>query len=68
MAYERMQTVERDKNKKDRIQQESDLNDLYKMPAVGLEPTLVAPQQILSLPRLPFRHAALERLLIISMN
>ena len=27
------------------------------MPVVGLEPTRGCPQQILSLPRLPFRHA-----------
>ena len=30
-----------------------------KVPAVGLEPTRGCPQQILSLPRLPFRHAGL---------
>lgn len=29
------------------------------MPAVGLEPTRGCPQQILSLPRLPFRHAGI---------
>ena len=29
------------------------------VPAVGLEPTRGCPQQILSLPRLPFRHAGL---------
>ena len=27
------------------------------MPAAGLEPARGCPQQILSLPRLPFRHA-----------
>ena len=30
------------------------------MPAVGLEPTRGCPQQILSLPRLPFRHAGMR--------
>ena len=30
-----------------------------KMPAAGLEPARGYPQQILSLPRLPFRHAGL---------
>ncbi len=30
------------------------------MPAVGLEPTRGCPQQILSLPRLPFRHTGLR--------
>ena len=30
-----------------------------KVPAVGLEPTRSCLQQILSLPRLPFRHAGL---------
>ena len=29
------------------------------MPAAGLEPARGCPQQILSLPRLPFRHAGL---------
>ena len=29
------------------------------LPAVGLEPTRGCPQQILSLPRLPFRHAGI---------
>lgn len=29
------------------------------MPAMGLEPIRGCPQQILSLPRLPFRHAGL---------
>ena len=36
------------------------------MPAVGLEPTRGCPQQILSLPRLPFRHAGIETSIIIS--
>ena len=31
--------------------------EVLKMPAVGLEPTRSCLQQILSLPRLPFRHA-----------
>ena len=31
----------------------------FLMPAVGLEPTRCCHQQILSLPRLPFRHAGL---------
>ena len=31
--------------------------DLFLVPAVGLEPTRGYPQQILSLHRLPFRHA-----------
>ena len=30
------------------------------MPAAGLEPARGCPQQILSLPRLPFRHAGLQ--------
>ena len=30
------------------------------LPAVGLEPTRGCPQQILSLPRLPFRHAGIS--------
>ena len=30
------------------------------MPAAGLEPARGCPQQILSLPRLPFRHAGLS--------
>ena len=30
------------------------------MPAVGLEPTRCCQQQILSLPRLPFRHAGIS--------
>ncbi len=30
------------------------------MPAAGLEPARGCPQQILSLPRLPFRHAGLR--------
>lgn len=29
----------------------------FQMPAAGLEPARGCPQQILSLPRLPFRHA-----------
>ena len=32
-----------------------------KVPAVGLEPTRSCLQQILSLPRLPFRHAGLTK-------
>ena len=32
----------------------------FSMPAVGLEPTRGYPQQILSLHRLPFRHAGLQ--------
>ena len=31
----------------------------FHLPAVGLEPTRGRPQKILSLPRLPFRHAGL---------
>ena len=31
------------------------------MPAAGLEPARGHPQQILSLPRLPFRHAGLTK-------
>ena len=30
------------------------------MPAAGLEPARGCPQQILSLPRLPFRHAGIS--------
>lgn len=30
---------------------------VFELPAVGLEPTRPLGQQILSLPRLPFRHA-----------
>ena len=37
-----------------------------KVPAVGLEPTRSCLQQILSLPRLPFRHAGIETSIIIS--
>ena len=33
------------------------LSVLLLMPAAGLEPARGCPQQILSLPRLPFRHA-----------
>ncbi len=33
------------------------------MPVAGLEPARGCPQQILSLPRLPFRHAGLIQLL-----
>ena len=33
------------------------------MPAAGLEPARGCPQQILSLPRLPFRHAGAYRLI-----
>ena len=33
-----------------------------KVPAVGLEPTRSCLQQILSLPRLPFRHIGLRLL------
>ena len=36
------------------------------MPAAGLEPARGHPQQILSLPRLPFRHAGIETSIIIS--
>ena len=32
----------------------------FLMPAVGLEPTRCCQQQILSLPRLPFRHAGIS--------
>src|SRR5699024_3468769 len=32
---------------------------VFKLPAAGLEPARGCPQQILSLPRLPFRHAGL---------
>ena len=31
----------------------------YILPAAGLEPARGCPQQILSLPRLPFRHAGI---------
>ena len=31
------------------------------MPAMGLEPIRGCPQQILSLPRLPFRHAGISQ-------
>jgi hypothetical protein len=41
------------------LQLESSLVYHYSMPAVGLEPTRRCRQQILSLPRLPFRHAGL---------
>ena len=34
-------------------------NQGVSMPAAGLEPARGCPQQILSLPRLPFRHAGL---------
>ena len=36
------------------------------MPAAGLEPARCCHQQILSLPRLPFRHAGIETSIIIS--
>ena len=32
----------------------------FQMPAAGLEPARGCPQQILSLPRLPFRHAGMR--------
>ena len=34
----------------------------FLLPAAGLEPARGCPQQILSLPRLPFRHAGLRKL------
>ena len=36
--------------------------EVFYMPAVGLEPTRCCHQQILSLPRLPFRHAGIQTL------
>lgn len=38
------------------------------VPVVGLEPTRGHPQQILSLPRLPFRHAGNECYFIITIS
>ena len=38
------------------------------MPAVGLEPTRGYPQQILSLHRLPFRHAGVQLLQFITVK
>ena len=35
--------------------------EVFYMPAVGLEPTRSCLQQILSLPRLPFRHAGANK-------
>lgn len=39
------------------------LSGLNLLPAAGLEPARGCPQQILSLPRLPFRHAGFSRLI-----
>ncbi len=36
------------------------INVISLMPAAGLEPARGHPQQILSLPRLPFRHAGIR--------
>jgi hypothetical protein len=36
------------------------LRTFFILPAMGLEPIRGCPQQILSLPRLPFRHAGLR--------
>ena len=38
----------------------SPVNNVVRVPAVGLEPTRELPQQILSLVRLPFRHAGIS--------
>ncbi len=44
-------------------EQNSLITDLFKLvPAVGLEPTRGYPQQILSLHRLPFRHAGKRKI------
>ena len=38
----------------------------FLMPAAGLEPARCCQQQILSLPRLPFRHAGEQKYIIIN--
>ena len=52
-------------HKKTEYKKNTKLHDLQKfgvliLPAAGLEPARGCPQQILSLPRLPFRHAGIS--------